>query len=147
MKNRLNRSLPKIKYLLLALVNILFIVLSYGKPVEIKGTLSPLLWLFALCVTSFSVKNGKKALRALFVLQLTAYLLASGIFFLREYTGRRVISSEREGNIRTVVYQLDPGAVGHTTVQRREYYCIVDGELLSVGVLLSQDTKRGSLMP
>lgn len=129
------------------LVNVLFIVLSYGKPVEIKGTLSPLLWLFALCVMVFGAKYGKKALRVLFVLQLTAYLLVSGIFFLREHTGRRVISSEREGNIRTVVYQLDPGAMGHTSVQRREYYCIVDGELLSVRVLLTQDTKCGSLMP
>lgn len=137
----------EIKYALLALANVLFTVLLCGRPVEVKGTLSPLLWLFALCVMIYSVKVGKKALRALFVLQLTAYLFAGGIFFLREHTGRRIIGSQREGGIRTVIYQLDPGAVGHTSVQRREYYCIVDGKLLSVRVLLSQETRRGSPLP
>lgn len=137
----------KVKCALSAALNTAFIVLAYGEPVEIKGTLSWMLWLLAAGFIIYCVKEGKKALRALFVLQLTAFLLASGIFFLREYTGRQVISSEREGSIRTVVYRLDPGAMGHTTVQRREYYCVIDSRSLSVRVRLSQDTKRGSLIP
>lgn len=125
----------------------LFIVLCYGRPVEITGALSPLLWLFAFCVMIYCVKSGRKALRALFVLQLTAYILAGGIFFIRECAGRRVISSYREGGIITVTYMLDPGATGHTTVQRREYYGIIDSKPLSVRVLLSQETRRGSPLP
>ncbi len=139
--------MAKMKFPFLAALNFLFIFLAYGRPVEIKGALSWVLWLAAFGVTAYCIKSGKKFLRAFFVFQLIIFIIAVCLFRIREYGGRALYSSHREGNILTEVYQINPGAMGHYSVQRREYYCIVNGELLSVRILLSQETKHGSLAP
>lgn len=139
--------MAKMKFPLLAAVNFLFIFLAYGRPVEIKGALSWLMWIAALAVTAYCIKSGKKFLRALFVFQLIIFIIAGCLFHIREYGGRELYSSHSEGNILTEVYQLNPGAMGHYSVQRREYFCIVNGELLSVRILLSQEIKHDSLAP
>lgn len=135
----------KVKYPLLLILNLVFILLTYGIPVEIKGVLSPLLWLIALGVMMYCIKTGKKFLKTIFVLQLIIYIMASNLFCIREYGGRELHSSQYKDNIYTAVYQLNPGAMGHFSVQQREYFCLVNNEFLSIRILLSQDTKRGSL--
>lgn len=137
--------MDKIKFSVLVFVNIIFIIFAYGNPVETKGTLSWLPWLIALGIMIYCIKSSKKFLRALFVFQLIIYVIASGLFCIREYGGRELCGSHYENNICTEVYQLNPGATGHFSVQRREYFCIVNGDLLSIRVLLSQETRRGSL--
>lgn len=137
--------MAKIKFSVLVFVNIIFIIFAYGRPVEIKGTLSWLLWLIALAVMIYCIRSGRKLLKALFVFLLIIYVIASGLFCIREYDGRELHGSHYENNIYTEVYQLNPGAMGHFTVQRREYFCIINGDILSIRVLLSQETKRGSL--
>lgn len=137
--------MEKAKFPILAALNFFFIFLAYGSPVEIKGALSWLLWLIALGVMIYCVKLGKKFLRALFIFQLIIYLIASGLFCIREYGGRELRGSHCENNILTEVYQLNPGAMGHYSIQRREYFCVVNGDLISIKVLLLQETKRGSL--
>lgn len=137
--------MAKAKLPILTVLNFFFIFLAYGSPVEIKGTLSWLPWLIALGVIIYCAKTAKGFLKALFVFQLVIYFIASGLFCIREYNGRELFSSLCENNILTEVYQLNPGAMGHYSVQSREYLCIINGELLSVRILLSQETKRGSL--
>lgn len=137
--------MTKIKFPLLIVLNFLFIFLAYGCPVEIKGALSWFLWFVALSVMIYCVKLGKKFLRALFVFQLIIYIIASGLFCIREYGGRELRGSHCENNILTEVYQIDPGAMGHYSVQLREYFRIINGDILSIKILLSQETKRGSL--
>lgn len=142
---KLRRNGCKIKFSVLVFVNIIFIIFAYGSPVEIKGALSWLPWLAALAVMIYCIRSGRKFLKALFVFQLIIYVMASGLFCIREYGGRVLYSSHYENNIYTAVYQLNPGAMGHFSVQRREYFCIINGDLLSIRVLLSQETRRGSL--
>lgn len=137
--------MAKAKFPLLVFLNFLFIFIAYGIPVEIKGTLSPLLWLAALGVMTCCVKAGKSILKALFVFQLIIYVMGSALFCIREYDGRSLYDSHYENNIYTAVYQLNPGAMSHYSVQRREYFCVINSETLSIRILLSQETKRGSL--
>lgn len=90
--------------------------------------------------------NRKKCAKILFIVQLIIYIAASGLFYIREYDGITLYSSNYTDNICTEIYEINPGAMGHYSVQRREYFCIVDNDFLSVKVLLSRETKRGSLI-
>ncbi len=136
--------MTKVKYPLLLILNFVFILLAYGIPVEIKGALQPLLWLIVFGVMIYCIKTGKKFLKIIFVLQLIIYIMASGLFCIREYSSRELHSSHYKDNIYSAVYQLNPGAMGHFSVQQRKYFCIVNNKFLSIRILLSQDTKRGS---
>lgn len=127
------------------ILNLLFIILAYGRPLEIKGAVSPLLWLFALGLIICSVIIVKKYAKLLFIMQLIIYIAASGLFYIREYDGAALYSADCRDNILTEVYEVNPGAMGHYSVQRREYFCIINNDILSVKILLSRETKRGSL--
>lgn len=136
--------MTKLKIPLLFILNLLFIMLAYGRPIEIKGAVSPLLWLIALGLIICSVITVKKYAKILFIVQLIIYIAASGLFYIREYDGITLYSADYKDNICTEIYEINPGAMGHYSVQRREYFCIVDNDFLSVKVLLSRETKRGS---
>lgn len=94
------------------ILNLLFIILAYGRPLEIKGALSPLMWLFALGLIICSVITVKKYAKLLFIMQLIIYIAASGLFYLREYDGAALYSTHYKANILTEIYEINPGRDG-----------------------------------
>lgn len=119
------------------------VVLAYGKPVEIRGYLSVVLWVVPVVFMIFQAKKNTKLLRGTFIAVLVCYFISSGLFFLRNH-GVRVAHTERSGNSVVEYCDIDPGAMGSVRCRRTEYFNVIEGKLLSVRVPKSVEVFRGS---
>lgn len=110
------------------------VVLAYGKPVEIKGYLSIVLWLVPVVFMIFRAKNGTKFFRGAFIAVLACYFISSGLFFLRNHGGVTVSHVESNGLTLVEYCDIDPGAMGSVHCRRTEYFRIIESRLLSVRI-------------
>lgn len=118
-------------YLILSAASV---VLAYGKPVEIKGYLSIILWLVPVVFMIFRAKNGTKFFRGAFITVLACYFISSGLFFLRNHGGVTVSHIESNGDTLVEYCDIDPGAMGSARCRRTEYFRIIESRLLSVRI-------------
>lgn len=130
--------MTKVKSAVMAALSVVFIILAYGRPLEIREMFSPVLWLVPIGVMIFCIKSCKKFPRAVFVFLLTIYIAESGLFYFREYFGTTEISDVIDGNKRTVVSYHDPGVMGGSFYTETEYYCIIRSEALTVQIFKSR---------
>lgn len=113
------------------------VVLAYGKPVEIKGYLSIVLWLVPVVFMIFCARNATKFFRGAFMAVLVCYLISSGLFFLRNHGGVTVSHVESNGHTLVEYCDIDPGAMGSVHCRRAEYFSIIESKTLSVRILKS----------
>lgn len=133
-------------YLILCAVSA---VLAYGKPIEIKGFMAVGLWFVPLVFMIFCVKKNTKRFRAAFAAMLALYVIATGLFLLREnafYTYSRNFHMDSESRRNTEVRMDNSPIYGNPMVYKREYFSIIENTcVLSVRVLLSE--KKYSYYP
>lgn len=106
------------------------VVLAYGKPVEIKGYLSVVLWIIPIAFMIIQAHNTKK-FRGAFIAVLVCYFISSGLFFMRDHAGVTVSHVESDGHIHIEYCDIDPGAMGSVRCRRTEYYSVIESKLLS----------------
>lgn len=119
------------------------VVLAYGKPVEIKGCLSPILWLVPVVFMIFRAKGGTKFFRGAFIAVLACYFISSGLFFLRNHGGVTISHIESDGHTLVEYCDIDPGAMGSVRCRRTEYLSIIESRLLSVRITKSVNVLNG----
>lgn len=121
-------------YLILSAASV---VLAYGKPVEIRGYLSVVLWLLPVVFMIVQAHDIKK-IRVAFIAVLVCYFISSGLFFLRNHGGVTLahIETDKEagGHTRVEYCDIDPGAMGSVRCRRTEYYSILESKPLSVRI-------------
>lgn len=120
------------KRLICLIISAASVVLAYGKPVEIRGYLSVILWLATVLFTVICAKNSAKFFRAAFIAVLVCYFISSGLFFLRNHGGVKVAHTEHIGSTFVEYCDLDPGAMGSARCRRTEYYCVVKSRAMTV---------------
>lgn len=108
------------------------VVLAYGKPVEIRGYLSVVLWIVPVVFMIFCAKKGTKLFRGAFVAVLACYFISSGLFFLRNHGGVKIAHTEQIGSTYIEYCDLDLGAAASSRCRRTEYHCVVRSRALSV---------------
>lgn len=136
----------QIIYLILCAVSV---VLAYGKPIEIKGFMAVGLWFAPPALMIFCIKRNTKLFRTAFAAALTLYVIATGLFLIREnafYTYSRNFSMNPESRRSTEV-RMDCSPIdGNSMVYDREYFSLIENTgVLSVRVLLSE--KKYSYYP
>lgn len=124
-------------------------VLAYGKPIEVKGFMAIGLWFVPLGFMIFCVKKNTKRFRAAFVSVLALYVIATGLFLIREnafFTYSRSFHMDPESR-KSAEVRMDGSLIyGNPMVYKREYFSIVENTgVLSVRVLLSE--KKYSYYP
>ena len=130
----------QIVYLILSLSSV---VLAYGKPIEIKGYLAVVLWVVPFALMVLCIKNNKEAFRLLFVTSLISYMIASGLNYIRGSGGIRLKHAEYNGRDYTEVCEIDPGAMGSVSVRKREYFIVIESNVLTIRVLKRTDIYKG----
>lgn len=123
-----------IVYLILSTASV---VLAYGKPIEIKGAAAIVLWLVPIVFMIFQVIKNSGIFRAAFIAVLACYFISSGLFFLRNHGGVKVVRTERIESSVVEYCDIDPGAMGSVRCRRTEYFGVFESELLSVRVTKS----------
>ncbi len=136
----------QIIYLILCAVSV---VLAYGKPIEIKGFMAVGLWFAPPALMIFCIKRNTKLFRTAFAAALTLYVIATGLFLIREnafYTYSRNFSMNPESR-RSAEVRMDNSPIyGNPMVYDREYFSLIENTgVLSVRVLLSE--KKYSYYP
>lgn len=136
----------QIIYLILCAISV---VLAYGKPIEIKGFMAVGLWFAPPALMIFCIKNGTKPFRRASAAVLTLYVIATGLFLIREnafYTYSRNFSMNPESR-RSAEMRMDNSPIyGNPMVYDREYFSLIENTgVLSVRVLLSE--KKYSYYP
>ncbi|MDE6727302.1 MAG: hypothetical protein K2J80_05110 [Oscillospiraceae bacterium] len=120
------------KRLICLIISAASVVLAYGKPVEIRGYLSVVLWLATVLFTVICAKNSAKFFRAAFIAVLVCYFISSGLFFLRNHGSVKIVHTERSGSTYIEYCDLNPGAMGSVHCRRTEYHCVVKSCALSI---------------
>lgn len=108
------------------------VVLAYGKPVEIRGYLSIVLWLVPVMFMIFCAKGSTKFIRVAFISVLVCYFISSGMFFLRNHGGVKIAHTEQRGDTYVEYCDLNPGAAAGSRCRCTEYHCVVKSSALSV---------------
>lgn len=116
-------------YLILSAASV---VLAYGKPIEIRGYLSVVLWLIPIALIIINIRNNTKILRGAFIAVLLCYFVSSGLFFIRNHGGVTVSHVESDGHIYVEYCDIDP--IGSFRCRRTEYYSVFESRLLSVRI-------------
>lgn len=136
----------QILYLILCAISA---VLAYGKPVEIKGFMAVGLWFAPLVFMIFCIKRNTKHFRAAFAAMLALYVIATGLFLIREnafFTYSRNFHMDPESRVSTEVRMDDSIVYGDPMVYERKYFSLIENTgVLSVRVLLSE--KKYSYYP
>lgn len=120
------------KRLICLIISAASVVLAYGKPVEIRGYLSVMLWLATVVFMVICAKNSAKFFRAAFIAALVCYFISSGLFFLRNHGGVKIAHTEQVGSTYIEYCNLDPGTMGSVRCRRTEYHCVVRSRALSI---------------
>ena len=128
-----NRKMPTALFILF---NLIAIIISFSRIIEIKGILSIVLWGTVLAADIiFIIKKccDKRKLKAAVIFCMVVYVLSGLLFAVREYSSARTVRGEfTNGREYTVSYELNPGAMSHISYERRVYFNIVDTKLLTI---------------
>lgn len=121
----------RIVYLIISAASV---VPAYGKPIEIKGFLAVVLWLVPIVFMIFQAIKSSGFFRAAFIAVLVCYFASSGLFFLRDHVGVKVVRTERIGSSVVEYCDIDPGAARTVRCRRTEYFSVFESKPLSVRV-------------
>lgn len=130
----------RIVYLVLSAASV---VLAYGKPIEIRGYLLIVLWIIPAVFMIVCIKNNTKLFRGAFIAMLVCYFISSGLFFLRNHGGVKVVRTERSGSSVVEYCDINTGATGSVRCRRTEYFSVIESKLLSILIPKSVKVFRG----
>lgn len=135
-------SKSKIHFTLIVLLDIVSILVVYGSFLEIKGFIA--YFIFAVPVVLnilLLIMYGnlfKQLLTALFIF---VYLVTGAVVLIRE-DGRKIVRQNKNGRNVSVVYEINPGAMGHLSYLQRDYYSLIDIDLFMVRVVKNSEHYR-----
>lgn len=135
-------SKSKIHFTLIVLLDIVSILAVYGSFLEIKGFIA--YFIFAVPVVLnilLLIMHGnlfKQLLTALFIF---VYLVTGAVVLIRE-DGRKIVRQNKNGRNVSVVYEINPGAMGHLSYLQRDYYILIDIDLFMVRVVKNSEHYR-----
>lgn len=135
-------SKSKIHFTLIVLLDIVSILVVYGSFLEIKGFIA--YFIFAVPVVLnilLLIMYGnlfKQLLTALFIF---VYLVTGAVVLIRE-DGRKIVRQNKNGRNVSVVYEINPGAMGHLSYLQRDYYSLIDIDLFMVRVMKNSEHYR-----
>ncbi len=135
-------SKSKIHFTLIVLLDIVSILVVYGSFLEIKGFIA--YFIFAVPVVLnilLLIMYGnlfKQLLTALFIF---VYLVTGAVVLIRE-DGRKIVRQNKNSRNVSVVYEINPGAMGHLSYLQRDYYSLIDIDLFMVRVVKNSEHYR-----
>lgn len=135
-------SKSKIHFTLIVLLDIVSILAVYGSFLEIKGFIA--YFIFAVPVVLnilLLIMYGnlfKQLLTALFIF---VYLVTGAVVLIRE-DSRKIVRQNKNGRNVSVVYEINPGAMGHLSYLQRDYYSLIDIDLFMVRVVKNSEHYR-----
>lgn len=135
-------SKSKIHFTSIVLLDIVSILVVYGSFLEIKGFIA--YFIFAVPVVLnilLLIMYGnlfKQLLTALFIF---VYLVTGAVVLIRE-DGRKIVRQNKNGRNVSVVYEINPGAMGHLSYLQRDYYSLIDIDLFTVRVVKNSEHYR-----
>jgi len=129
-------------FVLLVLFDVVSIVVAEGSIVEIRGVIACLIFAvpFVLNIV-FMTKCEKLLHKLLLSFMMLVYLLTGAVFLIRE-NSRTVISQTKNNRYIYVTYEINPGAMGHLSYVDKDYYSLIDTDLLTVRIVKSSEHYR-----
>ncbi len=117
---------------------LLFICIAYGRPLEISGVCTPLIWALPLtggAYLIFQIFRTKRLKRVILGFLIFLYFLSTGLHLLQSSVRTRD-SYYQSGRHYYVTYEVNPGAMSGISFEQRHYYLILDSEILTIRYLL-----------
>lgn len=135
-------SKSKIHFTLIVLLDIVSILVVYGSFLEIKGFIAYFIFAVPVVLNILLLKMYgnlfKQLLTALFIF---VYLVTGAVVLIRE-DGRKIVRQNKNGRNVSVVYEINPGAMGHLSYLQRDYYSLIDIDLFTVRVVKNSEHYR-----
>lgn len=135
-------SKSKIHFTLIVLLDIVSILAVYGSFLEIKGFIAYFIFAVPVVLNILLLKKYgnlfKQLLTALFIF---VYLVTGAVVLIRE-DGRKIVRQNKNGRNVSVVYEINPGAMGHLSYLQRDYYSLIDIDLFTVRVVKNSEHYR-----
>ncbi len=135
--------MKKLNFILLVLLDIVSIVVADGSIIEIKGIIAYIIFAvtFVINILFLWKKQWKLFNQLLISFLIFVYLLTGAVFLIRE-DSREVIEKTSDGRYIYIIYEINPGAMGHLSYMDNVYYSLVDTDLLTVRILKSSKHYR-----
>lgn len=135
-------SKSKIHFTSIVLLDIVSILVVYGSFLEIKGFIAYFIFAVPVVLNILLLKKYgnlfKQLLTALFIF---VYLVTGAVVLIRE-DGRKIVRQNKNGRNVSVVYEINPGAMGHLSYLQRDYYSLIDIDLFTVRVVKNSEHYR-----
>lgn len=135
-------SKSKIHFTSIVLLDIVSILVVYGSFLEIKGFIAYFIFAVPVVLNILLLKMYgnlfKQLLTALFIF---VYLVTGAVVLIRE-DGRKIVRQNKNGRNVSVVYEINPGAMGHLSYLQRDYYSLIDIDLFTVRVVKNSEHYR-----
>ncbi len=129
---------------LLLFFQIFSIIIVTGRFIDIAGVGAIILWFVPPILTFYyiiKISNKQTIKLVVLLLILTAYMITSGLRLLRK-SMESVFSEEKIGNKYTVIYEVSPGPMSHTSYDINQYIILDDNIFIRIMILESSEHTR-----
>lgn len=133
----------KICFLLASILNVFSAIIAYGKFIEIKGTVSHLIFTLPIIITIIFLKKQKKLFGIILLILLFICCFSRMIFLIRENSSaRKIIYNEKSGRYIYQIHEINPGAMCHISYEKRIYYSLADTTFLTVRIVKESENYK-----
>ena len=131
-------------YFLLILLDIVSIIVAYGSIIEITGIIAYFIFAVPFMLNIiFLWKKHEKLFRQLLIgLLMFVYLITGALFLIRQ--DNKIINQNKSNRNISVVYEINPGAMGHISYLKKDYYSLIDMDLFTVRIVKNSEHYRYS---
>lgn len=133
----------KICFLLVSILDVFSAIISYGKFIEIKGTISHFIFALPIIITIIFLYKQKKSSGIILLILLFICCFSRMLFLIRENSSaRKIIYREKSGRYIYQIHEINPGAMSHISYEKRIYYSLADTKFLTVRIVKESENYR-----
>ena len=115
---------------LIDMIWVCIIAMVFSGKLYLSGIIVYVLWIIPLLLSFIIIARDRKSRKSIFPLVAIAVFLS--VLELVSWSGREKVKDYSDEKYNYVVYELNPGAMGHTSYLKNKYIIISGSDLLTV---------------